>query len=641
MFVPVTFFFDASGMADLQGDTVGIFGNFNAWSVPVPMHCQHKPSIFAHTVELPVDCDVCFKFVLNDKHVVSPAYAVVVDENGVSMNHVRVRSPPPVLLPGAVPASGPSQIYKTHLEEEAARPTPGLLPDSPAQAFVHPLYSHAVEEQDMDPRALAAAGASPAAGGGLGGLERNAVTSVPVAVPPRTLPVRITGVFEGVKQLSADTQQRLLESDWTKIRLADVLKSKHDRLAVKEVLRQHSEGLRQIFRHYASQGARDTAQIRGVTLLHVLRYCGVTDKQLAEAHLERVIHREGPPDDNEDDGRPGAAPGAVGASGSSSSSSSSSSSAAAGAAAAAAAAAAMAAASSGGAGGAGKLGGPLSTAQDSFNPEHSLARADLYEILVRVSLVRLPNALPPDALQTFIKHVSAHAIPPPPPSGQRGDVRALILDSKVQALFGTYGPTIWSAFLRFVSISMASTALTLGRRERRSYTLRTIAQKDLETFLKEYGVCDQVHLPLRKALSAFKATVAETAAASSEGSAGAGAGNAASLLTSAGEGAGELSFVGFLEVSRVPGRSLWLICFVAWLSLFFARSLTLRMIPRLTSLVLSVFPPRSCWRALAISSSRAPSRPSWPTGLRPCWMSSSPRCSRRRIEVPFTASGDR
>lgn len=238
-FVPVTLFFDASEMPELQGDTVDILGSFNGWDVPIPMKPVFNLAslglstndagtgrglVFAHTVKLPADADICFLFVANDRHIVSSHYNKVLDEQGQEMNCIKVAKPHPQPLTSL---TQPSRIYATYINDKLARPTPGLKPGSLASQYVDPMYALNVAETPVTARSLAAEGG--ARGGGLAGLQPTGLSKVPLRVPTGRLPITITGVFEGVPRLSDDMQRKLFETDWTKIRLLDFVKTKAER----------------------------------------------------------------------------------------------------------------------------------------------------------------------------------------------------------------------------------------------------------------------------------------------------------------------------------------------------------------------------------------------------------------------------
>lgn len=102
------------------------------------------------------------------------------------------------------------------------------------------------------------------------------------------------------------------------------------------------------------------------------------------------------------------------------------------------------------------------------------------------------------------QNVLSRAVPQLSPA-EKPDMRIRLLDPRVQRVLAMYASTIWSTFVRFATVTV--TVVVVGPRDRRLHPLRTVALKEFETFLKEFQLCDQMHLPLRKAKSAFSLSV--------------------------------------------------------------------------------------------------------------------------------------
>jgi hypothetical protein len=543
MFVSTTFFFDASGMTDLQGETVGIFGNFNAWSVPIPMRPIDK-HVFELTFELPVGAEICFKFVLNDKHVTSNHYPVIQDENGVFMNYVRVKIPaiplltpsesdPSVFVPAPPLTATSSRIARAAATAASAELPPGLGPQALAQ-----LSSSAPDVADalrglphnVDASAAVALGvglhlASKDWGAAVHGAVAQTITRKPAYARAagtgavKTLSVRVTGVFEGVQRLSHDMQRRLLESDWTNIRCSDVVRTPEEREAVKAVLWHHSEELRLAFRSYSTLAQEsDVSVLAMVTFAHVMHLCGVTDTLISAAKLYRVTNRA-LLDEEE--------------------------------------AMAAAAAARAGASAVNRRVVAVTTAKtDPFHPDTHFTRAGFYEAMIRLAVAQRPQLAPADALAGLLRdnvlphalraaahashggpdapvgaiHVSAgHSGPSAAaaaataagaaaaaglPAVPETDVSQRMLASKVQKVFAANSSRLWPLFVRFASVR--------ERGEKKGLGARTVTSREYEAILHEYKLCDQ-YLSRRQALTAFAQSARSAAAAAAAAAAGAAA----------------------------------------------------------------------------------------------------------------------
>ena len=518
--VPVTFFFDATEVADLQGNTVGIFGTFNSWGVPLVMR-EVQPGLFAESIALPEGAEICFKFVLNDKHVVSPFFEVVLNEDGVEMNYARVKRQPKEVL---VPGYQSSAIRRGVLVETLSRPAPGLSPRFQGQ--VDPLYAHNIELPPQDARYLAGAGL--ARGGGLGRLENPPLGDVPIAVPLRVAPRVLTGVFEGVRKLSHEMQRRLFESDWSRMRISDLVKDPSERAGVKEALWSVNEFLRRLFRGVTSQSGHDASLLNVMTLAQVLHLCGIPDKLIAEAGLARVVAQQGLTETE----AIAQAQAEVELAASSSLSSSSFT----GTRSTGSASAAPGAATSG----VSSLIAGASLSNDPFYVENKLTRSQLYEALVLIALVLYPSMSPSAATEAFL---NSRILPFAIPSAKRTDIRARLLDPTVQRRLDQLKSRLWNVFATFSSpvravapqppsqtgsgspassgsatggksglssaSSQATSAASSSDPTKKSiYTVRVMDENSFRSFLQEYSLHDHHRLRLPALTSAFYKSVA-------------------------------------------------------------------------------------------------------------------------------------
>lgn len=231
---------------------------------------------------MPIGADIAFKFVVNDKLMLAPHYELVRDANGVEMNYFKASQQAclpafvsclfylfsiaslcvdtlPLSLSRCCPTNldiissylgGICKIENQNTCAFALRcfalSCLALQVEKPRDASFSSVNSASLGDDTTFHTAAAAA-----AGGGIypllpddaaAALERRRKAAAAGGVlggggsggdEVKTLPPRISGVFEGVKRLTDDMRRKLFESDWKKIQVLDLVRSKQERNDVK------------------------------------------------------------------------------------------------------------------------------------------------------------------------------------------------------------------------------------------------------------------------------------------------------------------------------------------------------------------------------------------------------------------------